>query len=173
MKYPMTVNDKKYVRYIQEHRLRVAQAWDELQRLFPGYSFVSESRYSNVIMGLINTHDLSKYRDEEFDPYRLHWYPEAGEAPDEEGYNRAWEHHVANNPHHYLYWKGKEFDTEKDLPYLIEMICDWQSVSRLTGAQPSLDWFEENIEEIQQCLPQSAIVVLRTLLTEIKRITGR
>lgn len=169
----MTPEDRKYVRYISEHRNRVQKAWNLLKTMFPEVSFVKDSRIASRIQELISIHDMSKYKNEEFEAYRRHWYPAAGEAPDEEAYQAAWEHHYQNNPHHYLYWKDKEFITKENYPYLVEMICDWLSVSGITGGDPSYLWFQRNKEEIATCLPHSAVTFLDTILREVYDKTGR
>lgn len=169
----MTPEDRKYVRYIAEHRNRVQKAWDLIKSLMPQVSFVKDTRIAARIQELISIHDMDKYKSEEFDPYRCHWYPAPGEEPNEEAYQAAWEHHYRGNPHHYLYWADKDFSAKEDYIYLVEMACDWLSVSGITGSKPSYLWFQENKEEISQYLPHAAITFLDIILREVYDKTGR
>jgi len=87
----------------------------------------------------IDKHDLSKYNDLEFEPYRRHFYPtlEEQNADEdqkrawEEGYDKAWEHHYEHNSHHIEYWYDHKnsIPHDMDLESIIEMICDWISMA--------------------------------------------
>lgn len=101
----------------------------------------------------INTHDLSKYSEFEFDQYRAKFYPckEDNMSKEEiaKNFNEAWIHHYRNNWHHPEYWYG--LDTEfsinnrVDMEYtaLIEMILDFLSMSFIR-AQSFKDWWFNN-----------------------------
>lgn len=164
----------QYIRYIDEHRKRVALAWNQIKQVFRDSNapFISDKDGVQKVELLIQTHDGSKYTDAEFEPYRLHWYPAPGEEPNERAYNQAWRHHKMVNPHHYEYWKGREFEMSKDWPFLVEMCCDWMSVSRLTGEVPAYEWFQENKEEISKYLPGGALVFLDYVLYKMYTATG-
>ncbi len=63
---------------------------------------------------------------------------------DPEAYDRAWLHHLHNNPHHWQYWvMPPEFNPDGDhdngclkMPeeYVLEMIADWMGQIWLTRA---------------------------------------
>ena len=75
-------------------------------------------------------HDLSKYSFEEFwegVKYFEGTYSPISNCKIENGYSRAWLHHIGRNKHHYEYW----YDYNADIPspiipykYFVEMICD-------------------------------------------------
>lgn len=93
----------------------------------------------------IYIHDESKYLDEEYDSYDKYFYGEEKTPEIENEFNRAWLHHIHNNPHHWQHWvlinddpKLGEIVLEMDRIYIIEMICDWWSFS----------WIKEDLYEI-------------------------
>lgn len=95
----------------------------------------------------IETHDESKFENEEFTQYRKKWHTCEGERftpEDRLEYDKAWCHHINNNPHHPEYWIIAEFPVNKvlDMPpeYIVEMICDWQSFDYL-GRGNALDYY--------------------------------
>lgn len=85
-------------------------------------------RAGEPLRGLL--HDLSKYGPEEF--FEGVKYYEGNYSPIrnckiENGYSKAWIHHIGRNKHHYEYW----YDYNADIPcpimpykYFVEMICD-------------------------------------------------
>ena len=45
-----------------------------------------------------------------------------------ENFEKAWEHHYKNNPHHPKYWiKDDGTILDMEIRYIIEMLCDWLS----------------------------------------------
>lgn len=75
-------------------------------------------------------HDLSKYGPEEFwegVKYYEGSYSPIRNCKIENGYSKAWIHHIGRNKHHYEYW----YDYNADIPspimpykYFVEMVCD-------------------------------------------------
>lgn len=102
------------------------------------------------------THDLSKFNPKEFIPYAKWFYGYHGvkleKEYDEEALNngrsclsnnylscksnfdKAWEHHYKNNPHHWNYWLDENGD-QQPIPekYLWQMISDWEAMSLKFG----------------------------------------
>lgn len=159
----------QYLRYLDTHRKSVQDAWVQFRRAFPDIPAVTNMEYRKKIDSLIQSHDMSKFSPEEFGPYRLHWYPAPGEPADEKGYDEAWKLHKSHNPHHYEYWTPDKFKLSRDLPYLMEMICDWISCSRVNGEPHAFDWFVENRPKIEMHLPSSATAVLYHFLYQLKQ----
>ena len=101
-------------------------------------------------------HDASKYEEAEYDPYDAYFYGEK----DEDAFNRAWLHHIHNNPHHWQHWllmndDGKYRDPDKVIPlempksYALEMVADWWSFSWRTGnLEEVFDWYKEHRDNI-------------------------
>ena len=91
-------------------------------------------------------HDLSKYGAEEF------WegvkYFEGSYSPIkncklENGYSKAWIHHIGRNKHHYEYW----YDYNAEIPapimpykYFVEMVCDSLAAGMIYQGK---DWDQE------------------------------
>jgi hypothetical protein len=46
-------------------------------------------------------HDLSKWNEEEFQYYARYFFQD---KDDKAGFNKAWLHHIHNNPHHWQHW---------------------------------------------------------------------
>lgn len=132
---------KQYDDYILEHKkgLRKALGWmmvhlpevlgDDVNRL-----------RANIYI-----HDESKYFNEEYDAYDKYFYGGEKTPEVENEFNRAWLHHIHNNPHHWQHWvlinddpKLGEIVLEMEHVYIIEMICDWWSFS----------WIKEDLYEI-------------------------
>ncbi len=83
------------------------------------------------------THDLSKFSPKEFFPYAKKFFSENQLSEDDElEWRYAWLNHQHKNKHHWEYWV---VDPERKLAlpmprkYLLEMICDWRSLSRKWG----------------------------------------
>lgn len=137
--------EEEYTNYIENHRRAVISSYEKYFTPLIGQELDLES-CSNVefqealqfCTNNINDHDMSKYSDIEFQPYRLKWYPTVDESlalkntdifnQMREEYEAAWKHHYTTNPHHPKYWI-KEDGTilDMELKYIIEMLCDWLS----------------------------------------------
>ena len=77
--------------------------------------------------------------EEEFLPYRQHFYPVDGENTNESDFEQAWRCHYRRNDHHWQYWVADDGTfinygsvDEKMCAYL-EMICDWQAMGYAMG----------------------------------------
>jgi len=89
--------NQEYLQYIQNHYNNVQKAWKILQQVSPEY-LQNEWVYTTVNND-IKHHDESKMSEEEFQPYRNKFYPCANEPLNQPAYDKAWEHHLANNSH--------------------------------------------------------------------------
>ena len=75
-------------------------------------------------------HDLSKYSLEEFwegVKYYEGSYSPIRNCKIENGYSRAWLHHIGRNKHHYEYWYDYNAEIESPImpyQYFVEMVCD-------------------------------------------------
>lgn len=102
----------------------------------------------------INTHDASKYGNEEFAAYRNHFYMPEKYSRSSDEYNKAWLHHQNHNPHHWQYYcLINDVDEPQiqplDMPfkYIIEMLCDWESAGRHYG-NTAYDWYEKQKDKM-------------------------
>ena len=145
----------EYMDYINNHRDRVKSAYKKyfegkLEFILDGYDPSEISMIEKILPSQIENHDMSKYSDLEFEPYRAYRYPTDDEkeamANDEflaklveEKFIDAMNHHRKVNPHHpyYYLWiddngcsityKPRESALDMPVPAVIEMICDWAS----------------------------------------------
>lgn len=145
--YSLEKNQKQeeYIDYIETHREKVLHAY--LKYFAPlidkelDLKSCSNEEFQLALKDAennINDHDMSKYSDIEFEPYRLRFYPTEEEKEllksEEESmqqqmdFEAAWEHHYKNNPHHPKYWIQMDGSiNDMELKYIIEMLCDWLS----------------------------------------------
>ena len=142
----------EYTEYIDEHVKNVKKAWGEVQNkchniivnLFNGY--ISTPMY--MITNDIKLHDQSKYSEYEFEAYRKNFFPISDEEKEnnKEDFDKAWEHHYMNNPHHWDYW----WHRYQPMPtiFIIEMVCDWQAMGYKFGNN-SLEYYNNNRDKIK------------------------
>jgi hypothetical protein len=78
------------------------------------------------------THDLSKFSPSEFLPYARYFYISKEDFKEE--FEKAWEHHYKNNPHHWEYWLDENGEP-KPIPEKIlwQMIADWEGMALKFG----------------------------------------
>ncbi len=103
----------------------------------------------------IDKHDLSKYNDLEFYPYRRYYYPTLKESNNtdedqqtvEENFEKAFKHHYEHNSHHIEYWFdfANNIPKDMDLESIIEMICDWISMAYYFDS-PIDSWWNDQKE---------------------------
>jgi len=132
-----------YLKYVLEHKKNVFKTcW-------------KRKLYLHAI-----THDLSKFSPKEFIPYAEWFYGYHGVKLEKEftyeqlnnqslykmscisrnylecksNFDKAWEHHYKNNPHHWNYWLDEKGIPQRiDSKYLNQMIADWEGMSLKFG----------------------------------------
>lgn len=145
---------KQYKDYINEHIRNVQKAWEEVQTKCKYTLDELCGGYSDVIIKMvdddINSHDKSKFSEEEFEPYRKNFYPisEEEQKQNEKDFDIAWKHHYMNNPHHWDYWYHTDRMNDMHLTHIIHMVCDWQAMGCKFGNN-ALQWYEENKKDIK------------------------
>ena len=136
----------EYDQYIREHVSNVVRAYDWLIEHFPDLNNAMDlSRYD------ITNHDYSKWSFEEYEPYDRYFYGGNRSYQIVEDFNKAWLHHIHNNPHHWQHWVLLQDDStrvkciEMPIHYILEMIADWWSFSWKTGDLYSIfDWYKKH-----------------------------
>jgi Family of unknown function (DUF5662) len=107
----------RYLLYILDHKMNVfIECWKE----------------GLYVQGII--HDLSKFHPAEFFPYARKFYSD--KETNDLAFKNAWLHHQHHNKHHWNYWVVDQVKREAvPIPrkYLLEMICDYRSLSRKWG----------------------------------------
>lgn len=166
-----TKKRQEYLEYIQEHKENVKKSFKYIfaeNDLFMNkhdIRLVIEEMKDGLI---INSHDNSKFSDEEFEPYRRYFHSvnEEEKSLSEEDFEKAWEHHYRTNAHHYEHWINENGDcTEMDMYSIIEMICDWGAMSIKFGGTIS-KWYEENKDTKIQLHPNTRQIVESILYIE-------
>lgn len=156
--------EQEYREYIDTHRANVAKAWEEVK--FKCNSVLKE-RMSLVQFSLVESdianHDLSKYSEEEFDAYRK-WFHFVDESEkDKAAFDKAWEHHYMNNPHHPNSWVKNNSKDLMPYVYIVQMVCDWQAMGYVFGNNAK-EYYEKNKAEIQGKLGERQIKWTEELL---------
>ena len=169
-------NTKQYMDYLEKHITGVIKAFDIYFKPLLTDTTIAVGDYSNEDFRKaienkaksIDKHDLSKYNDLEFYPYRRHYYPtteEKNEDDDqqriaEEKYEAAWKHHYEHNSHHIEYWYDWKNSIPIDMPLedIIEMLCDWISMSYIFN-NPIDKWWKEQ----KDCLDERSMMTPETI----------
>lgn len=141
-----------YSGYIQEHRNNVKRAWCEANS-----SLTSKLRLSSTEMRMIServeVHDGTKYHEDEFDAYRMKFYPAMEDPPQiivDKNFNIAWLHHIHHNKHHWEHWvipALKNQPLDMDYMSIIEMLMDWKAMGYKFNNTPR-DYFEKNKDKM-------------------------
>ena len=73
------IQEEKYKKYIDNHKSKVIETWEELKKNKIIYEYIITQSESKDIIEIINknisNHDNSKYEEEEWEPYRKRFYP--------------------------------------------------------------------------------------------------
>ena len=140
--------ETKYKQYIDNHKNKVIETWQELKSNKIIYDYIlSQSQSKDIIETIdknIPNHDNSKYGEEEWEPYRKRFYPinEEEKRASKKEFSKAWEHHKKNNTHHHEHWE--EINQNENMPLydVVEMCCDWISMSKVLGGT-AISWYNK------------------------------
>lgn len=146
---------KEYDEYLREHigAVRKAAEW-MVDNLGIVRDMTDEAKL--MFKNLVKIHDTTKWHHPEYEPYDAYFYGKK----DEDAFNRAWLHHIHENPHHWQHWllmndDGKYRDPDKVIPiemprvYALEMVADWWSFSWRSGNLDEVfGWYEEHRDNI-------------------------
>ena len=144
-----------YKEYIDNHRANVLKAWTVMKSNPDCMDLISKNLKTSIesairlIDMLVEAHDLTKYGENEFHQYRKQFYPVSEEEKEsnKSDFDKAWEHHYTNNLHHWDWWyKSGNVDNMK-MPYVVEMVCDWEAMGYKFG-NTSKSWYEKNKQNI-------------------------
>lgn len=143
--------EQEYFEYITDHINNVKKMYQDIFVHNIGVlqtDNISRSQFKDAIMSIkedIMNHDSSKFSDEEFEGYRIKYYPTQREQKNmnddilyadsiSKNMDKAWKHHIECNNHHPQFWcldQNKEIRTPMDMELgaIIHMICDWEAMS--------------------------------------------
>lgn len=157
----------EYRKYIREHRNNVSTVFKFWLKTDDSKVF-SEDEISILSKNIYN-HDLSKYGDEEFEPYRKEFFPIDGETSDKKEFSMAWNHHQKSNPHHWQYWVLPKKIENEAIPipmcYVVEMLCDWTAMSFQKEGSVTV-WFESELPKM--IIHEKTKETIRNLIPEFE-----
>ena len=165
---------EEYMKYLEEHKTRVFTAYERFFKnrirnivYHINANYIEMSRtYELMLEEAVRKHDESKYSDEEFNPYRIKYYPTDKEKDlmannvekaeyAEELFQDAWHHHCTINQHHpeFYIWNEKTDEGWKvldqpsneplsmDIVHIMEMLCDWAASSKGRDDFNYINWW--------------------------------
>jgi len=167
----------EYDNYIHDHIANLKQGLEWMERNLP---FLDGEKLAEAMLNA-EQHDESKYTKEEYDAYDAYFYGDHTRPPEvQAAFDKAWLHHIHNNPHHWQHWVLLEDDPsigsigkalEMPLEYVYEMIADWWTFSwRNNNLMEVFSWYESHRNHIFMNIKTRAIVesVLRDMFTVLK-----
>lgn len=176
---------KEYLDYINEHKNNVLISFQTLFQSLIYRDFqldtdlFSIDELKQAIISLrdnsdIVNHDNSKYSDEEFEFYRIKFFPTTKEksaiSTDEDisrliddAFEEAWKHHYESNDHHPKYWIHNNKINDMSLSAIIHMICDWNAMS-IKFKSSVLNWYNDKAEEEKSQLSDNSKKIVEFLL---------
>jgi len=124
----------KYLNYVLRHK------W---------FVFLAGLKTGAPIWRLI-IHDYTKFSRAEWTPYVESFYSGRLREETKEIFQKAWLHHLHNNPHHWLHWVLMHEDGTRSAfeipPKLVkEMVADWMGAGRaITGYWDIEEWYKKS-----------------------------
>lgn len=146
--------DSKYQEYLYNHIEGIRSAFDNILKPVLISEGISDDMLE-IIDHNISQHDKSKYSEDEWAPYRDHFYdPNKNSRSNNIVYNYAWNHHQKHNPHHWNYWviindvdEPQIQALEMPFEYVIEMLCDWASAGNHYG-NTAYEWYQRQKDKM-------------------------
>lgn len=143
---------KKYRKYIEEHRENIEKAFYEMV-MCPEMNWTPWEELHVDLYDRVKTHDLSKYDKEEFEPYRMYYYPvdKYEKILAKKVFDEAWKHHYESNRHH---WQCRTYDPDSDtmtkeqILDCLENVLDWMAMGYKFNDRP-YQFYEKHKDEIK------------------------
>ena len=156
---------REYLDYLEEHINNVRKAWLEVQDKCQDMRFIwDDFVYHRLGMEVLN-HDLSKLLEQEFVQYRKAFFPADGEPKYDMA--EAWEHHKANNPHHWENWTQRgNYDPYEWEINCAHMVIDWMAMG-YKFKDTARQYYEKNKERIE--LPDYAVSFIYEIFDRIEK----
>lgn len=160
----------QYDTYLTKHKDGVSKAFEWINSNMHEHIYPNETQLRNQIA----THDESKFYSEEYDAYDAYFYGNNKTFMIVENFNKAWLHHIHNNPHHWQHWvllqdEGTVVCVDMPMNYIIEMICDWWSFSWTDGNLFEIfDWYEDNKKNMD--LSDVTRTIVEGMLNQMREI---
>ncbi len=190
------LQEEKYTSYILEHQRNVFKAYtilftkENIDKLFGNAQIDYIRNFMDSLLKEISMHDESKFSDEEFDGYRLHFYPTDEEKNttkseddirlEQEKFEEAWKHHYMNNDHHPFYWQYHKYERNEDkitfvecekldiptdmtIKAILHMICDWEAMSIKFNTN-TVEWYCTKAEKERSAMSEKTRKKVETIL---------
>lgn len=167
---------KEYMSYINEHIENVRKAYQKL--FIDNSAYVINTWDDPEVMKkaiedtywFIKVHDFSKFSEEEFEPYRVKYYPTDDEKKldqdlIEKNYQEAWKHHYSENNHHPLFWCDELGHPKDDMSLvaILHMLCDWGAMS-IKFKSSTYDWYYSKAKEEKDEMTENTKKMVEKLL---------
>lgn len=164
-----------YDQYLDQHRRNVLKGFnwlvDNLPDFFKGVD-------THAIATQILMHDGSKTSNEEYAAYNEYFYGGNRSFRVVRNFQKAWLHHIHNNPHHWQHWvlindEPDEGEVALEMPYecIIEMICDWWAFSWQKGDLSEIfSWYDKHQKYIK--LASNTRRIVEDILWELRDRLG-
>lgn len=138
----------QYDNYLTNHKNNVYRGYQWISENLPDILKPDVAYEYQLMYG----HDASKSSDQEYHAYDAYFYGRNRSYQVVQEFNRAWLHHIHNNPHHWQHWvlindNPNEGEIILDMPhlYIIEMVCDWWAFSWAKGNLYEIfNWYDEH-----------------------------
>lgn len=142
----LTKKEAEYKKYINDHIALVQKVWERFKK--DNYKKGEDENLLRLVDKDIKEHDLSKYVGNEFIGYRQWFYPEEGEAKNEDKFMRAWNSHQKKNSHHWQYFVMPNADGGDKVLYMgvVDILCmlsDWTAMS-IQNNNSVTEWYNKN-----------------------------
>ena len=169
---------RKYLDYLEEHLQNVEKAF-LLFRKHCHTHWIFEEQHQLKLEWLeadVYCHDLSKFSTQEFQYYRVKFFPTVREKTFDEGiqeefhkaFQGAWEHHKTNNAHHpATYLKMRANNNPNWELGVIHQAIDLMAMSLKFGGEPSKYLDDHRCVQFKD-VPNEAIQILYTILYTIE-----
>jgi len=135
--YEYIKKTREYLNYLEDHINNVRKAFQEVAEACKDMWWVKEDYSFHELREDVCYHDLSKFSQQEFVPYREEFFPIKNEV----GwfFSEAQEHHKHCNTHHY---ESVEIDLD-----VIHMIIDWTAMGYKFN-NTAQEYYEKNKDKI-------------------------
>lgn len=171
----MTLKDKiktlikriQYKKYIEEHRTYIKKAFIELTDCLGLSEYLMDDEIYYKLQNRIQNHDMSKYSEEEFEPYRKQYYPINAQEKEnnKDAFQKAWIHHLECNDHHWQHRQNNKTFDKENMIAILENVCDWLAMGYKFHDRP-YQYYEKHKDEIH--LPEEDKKFLEKIIYIIK-----
>jgi len=154
---------RDYLDYLEEHIQNVREAFGVVCDRCKDMQFISDDFLFWSLRDSVVAHDLSKLSAEELVEYREVFYPTSDEPKRKLG--KAWEHHVANNLHHWDNWtEAPEHYPNEWTVHCAHMVIDWMAMGYKFD-DTARSYYEKNKDKIN--LPENAITFIYEIFDRV------